>query len=79
MADIEHARALRRKETWAEKLMGRWLRDRRFSNYKFRRQHPEGGYYLDFFCQEARLAVSWTALATDIPISSATTRNARHS
>jgi very-short-patch-repair endonuclease len=57
MADIERARALRKKETWAEKLMWRWLRDRRFASYKFRRQHPEGIYHLDFFCEEASLAI----------------------
>jgi very-short-patch-repair endonuclease len=33
--------------------MWRWLRDRRFSAYKFRRQHPFGPYILDFFCVEA--------------------------
>lgn len=54
---VSRARALRKKETWAEKLMWSWLRDRRFSHYKFRRQHPEGIYYLDFFCEEASLAV----------------------
>ena len=57
MADIARARQLRRKETWAEKLMWRWLRDRRFSGYKFRRQHPVGDYSLDFFCEEARLNI----------------------
>ena len=57
MANIERARQLRKKETWAEKLMWRWLRDRRFSGYKFRRQHPVGDYVLDFFCEEARLSV----------------------
>jgi very-short-patch-repair endonuclease len=57
MADIERARALRKKETWAEKLMWCWLRDRHFASYKFRRQHPEGIYYLDFFCEEASLAI----------------------
>ena len=57
MANVEHARALRKKETWAEKLMWRWLRARRFASYKFRRQHPEGIYYLDFFCEEASLAI----------------------
>src|SRR5262245_24740440 len=51
------ARELRRDSTWAEKLMWRWLRDRRFNGYKFRRQHPAGKYFLDFFCEEARLAV----------------------
>ncbi len=53
----ELARKLRQKETWPEKLMWRWLRDRRFSGYKFRRQHSVGDYCLDFFCEEAELAI----------------------
>jgi very-short-patch-repair endonuclease len=57
MADFKRARQLRRQETWAEKLMWRWLRDRRFAAYKFRRQHPLGDYYLDFFCEEAELNI----------------------
>ena len=36
MPDIERARSLRQKPTWAEKLVWSWLRDRRFSAYKFR-------------------------------------------
>ena len=57
MADIGRARQLRKKETWAEKLVWRWLRDRRFSDYKFRRQHTFGDYILDFFCVEAFLNI----------------------
>ncbi len=57
MAKTQRARQLRQVETWAEKLMWRWLRDRRFSRYKFRRQHPIGDYYLDFFCEEAELNI----------------------
>ena len=57
MAETGRARQLRKDETWAEKLVWRWLRDRRFSGYKFRRQHPLGIYYLDFFCEEAELNV----------------------
>jgi very-short-patch-repair endonuclease len=57
MAHIERARQLRKQETWAEKLMWRWLRDRQFNGYKFRRQHPHGTYILDFFCEEARLNI----------------------
>lgn len=57
MAETQRARQLRQTETWAEKLMWRWLRDRRFSRYKFRRQHPIGNYYLDFFCEEAELNI----------------------
>src|SRR5580698_9245503 len=57
MAETERARALRQVETWSEKLMWRWLRGRRLSRYKFRRQHPLGDYYLDFFCEEAELNI----------------------
>ena len=57
MGSFKQARQLRKRETWAEKLMWSWLRDRRFSNYKSRRQHPLGIYYLDFFCEEARLSI----------------------
>jgi ATP-dependent helicase HrpA/adenine-specific DNA-methyltransferase len=57
MADIARSRQLRRDQTWAEKLLWRWLRDRRFSGYKFRRQHPIGDYHLDFFCEEAELNI----------------------
>ncbi|HTB86270.1 MAG TPA: endonuclease domain-containing protein [Candidatus Sulfotelmatobacter sp.] len=51
------ARALRKQDTWAEKLLWQWLRDRRFSAYKFRRQHQFGSYILDFFCLEASLNI----------------------
>ncbi|HVV02362.1 MAG TPA: DUF559 domain-containing protein [Verrucomicrobiae bacterium] len=51
------ARALRKKESWAEKLIWSWFRGRRFSGYKFRRQYPLGDYILNFFCLEARLNV----------------------
>src|SRR5690242_20729145 len=57
MADISRARGLRKRETWAEKLMWRWMRDRRFNRYKFRRQHPVGDYVLDFFCEAAELNI----------------------
>jgi very-short-patch-repair endonuclease len=54
---IPIARTLRKEDTWAERLLWKWLRDRRFSAFKFRRQHPFGGYVLDFFCLEARLNI----------------------
>jgi len=57
MSNIQRARQLRQDDTWAEKLMWHWLRDRRFSGYKFRRQHPVGKYVLDFFCEEAELNI----------------------
>ena len=57
MANVQRARRLRKTETWAERLMWKWLRGRRFSTYKFRRQHPIEEYSLDFFCEEAELAI----------------------
>ena len=54
---LQHARELRARLTDAEKLLWSLLRDRRFYGYKFRRQHPVGGYILDFYCQEAGLAI----------------------
>ena len=51
------ARNLRKRDTWAEKLLWSWLRDRRSSDYKFRRQQIFGDYILDFFCVEAFLNI----------------------
>ena len=51
------ARRLRSQSTWAERRLWFLLRNRRFADYKFRRQHPEGPYILDFYCVSARLAV----------------------
>ncbi len=51
------ARKLRKADTWAEQLLWGWLRDRRFSAYKFRRQHPMGPHILDFFCNEAKIDI----------------------
>jgi len=51
------ARQLRKKSTDAEKRLWRLLRDRRFAEFKFRRQYPCGIYFLDFYCTLAKLAV----------------------
>src|ERR1051325_968007 len=51
------ARNLRKQESWGERLMWSWLRDHRFSDYKFRRQHPIAPHFLDFFCNEAKLNI----------------------
>ena len=51
------ARHLRQESTAAEKNLWRILRDRRFVDFKFRRQYPCGIYFLDFYCVAAKLAV----------------------
>jgi very-short-patch-repair endonuclease len=51
------ARQLREKSTDAENRLWRLLRDRRFSEFKFRRQYACGIHFLDFYCTIAHLAI----------------------
>jgi len=51
------ARALRTQMTDAERKLWFALRDRRFANFKFRRQVPLGPFIGDFVCFSARLVV----------------------
>jgi very-short-patch-repair endonuclease len=51
------ARALRRRETNAERLLWMELRNRQIDGWKFKRQVPHGRYVLDFFCSDAGLVI----------------------
>jgi very-short-patch-repair endonuclease len=51
------ARRLRRDLTEPERLLWMLLRDRRFAQYKFRRQVPIGPYIADFVCFSAKLVL----------------------
>ncbi|WP_240232962.1 endonuclease domain-containing protein [Devosia lacusdianchii] len=48
---------MRHQPTEAERQLWLLLRDRRFANYKFRRQVPIGSYIADFVCYAAKLIV----------------------
>jgi very-short-patch-repair endonuclease len=66
-----YARDMRHQPTREEAIVWRWLRDRRFGQWKFRRQHPIGGYITDFYCADLKLAIELdgrghTELATDM-------------
>ena len=61
------ARRLRRDQTDEEKELWRALKAGRFAGFKFRRQHPKGNYYLDFYCPEARLAVELDGFQHGLP------------
>ena len=51
------ARRLRREQTeWEHSLWTR-LRRRQLNGFKFRRQHPIGPFFADFFCPEAKLVI----------------------
>ena len=52
-----YARELRQNMTPAERILWAALRRRRFAGYKVRRQQIVGGYVLDFYCSNARLAL----------------------
>ena len=54
---IQQARRLRKRTTDPEKHLWSRLRNRQIANLKFRRQHPLGNRIVDFFCEEAKLAI----------------------
>ena len=54
---VQQARHLRKGATDAEERLWSRLRNRRIANLKFRRQHPLGNRIVDFFCEEAKIAI----------------------
>ncbi len=53
----QRARELRGRMTDAERKLWFALRDRRFANFKFRRQVPVGPFIADFICYGARVVI----------------------
>jgi very-short-patch-repair endonuclease len=53
----DSARQLRRAQTEWEHSLWERLRRRQLNGFKFRRQHPVGPFFADFFCPEAKLIV----------------------
>ena len=53
----QRARRLRRTMTEAEQALWARLRRRQVHGHKFRRQHPLGGYIVDFVCLDKKLVV----------------------
>ncbi|SFI94581.1 endonuclease domain-containing protein [Caulobacter sp. UNC279MFTsu5.1] len=51
------AKQLRREMSLPEVLLWLGLKARRLEGLHFRKQHPIGPYVLDFYCDEAKLAV----------------------
>jgi very-short-patch-repair endonuclease len=56
-AFLQQVRQLRQQQTPAEKFLWELLRDRRFLDAKFRRQHTLGSYIADFYCHQAHLVI----------------------
>ena len=53
----ERARALRKRQTYAETILWQMLRASRLDGLKFRRQHPIDRYFADFACESLRLII----------------------
>ncbi len=53
----ERARALRRNQTDAERILWRALKGKQLNGCRFRRQHPMGVYIVDFVCLERKLII----------------------
>ncbi|MBS4058404.1 MAG: HsdR family type I site-specific deoxyribonuclease [Bacteroidales bacterium] len=56
---VKEARELRQKQTKAEEIFWQLVRNRRFNNLKFRRQHQIANYIADFYCDELKLIVEF--------------------
>ena len=57
MTYTDLARNLRKNQTDAEQVLWLQLRNRRFLNYKFRRQFAIDPYIVDFVCLELKLII----------------------
>ena len=54
---LEFAKTMRHNATDAENLMWQLLRNKRFMNLKFRRQHVIKPYIVDFYCHKIGLVI----------------------
>lgn len=54
---FEFAKANRKKQTTAEKILWNVLRNRKLDGHKFRRQHPISNFIADFYCHELKLII----------------------
>lgn len=62
---VKIAAELRNKATPTEGIFWEMVRDRRFLNLKFRRQHQIGDYIVDFYCHEKNLVVELDGVVHD--------------
>ncbi len=67
MNPTNNARRLRRQQTREEQQLWRALKAGRFAGFKFRRQHPLGEYFLDFYCPSARLSIELDGFQHGLP------------
>jgi very-short-patch-repair endonuclease len=54
---FKKASVLKHEMTTAEKILWKYLRNRKLNGLKFRRQHPLDIFIADFYCHEKKLIV----------------------
>ncbi len=59
------ARVLRHNTIEIERRIWSRLRRRQVDGWKFRRQHPIGPYFVDFYCPAAKLVIEFNGLSHD--------------
>jgi very-short-patch-repair endonuclease len=53
----ETRRHLRKNQTYTEKIVWMYLRNRQMEGYKFRRQYSVDKFVIDFYCPKLKLAI----------------------
>lgn len=66
-SEKEKRRQLRKNQTFCEKIVWLYLRDRKTLGYKFRRQYSIDQFVIDFYCPELKLAVEIDGSVHDNP------------
>jgi very-short-patch-repair endonuclease len=62
------ARKLRRESTDAERLIWKYLKSKKLSGFKFRRQEPIGKYIADFVCFENKIIIEIDGSQHNMPV-----------
>ncbi len=60
-------RMLRKNQTFTEKIVWLYLRNRATDGYKFRRQYSVDRFVLDFYCPELKMAIELDGSVHDVP------------
>lgn len=63
----ETRRHLRKNQTYTEKIVWMYLRNRQMDRYKFRRQYSVDKFVIDFYCPKLKLAIEIDGSVHDEP------------
>lgn len=67
ITEKEKRKTFRKEETYCEKLVWRFLRNRQMLGYKFKRQYSVDHFVIDFYCPELKLALEIDGDVHELP------------